>query len=115
VRPDKRDRASALNAAFALATGEFATFVQPGDLLSEHALHEVAVQLGEAPLLDLVYTDEDCVDASGQRDKVRFKPGWDPDLILADNYIGGLAVYRRTLIEAVDAVARGSRVPRTTI
>jgi O-antigen biosynthesis protein len=107
VRPDKLDRASALNAAFALATGEFVTFVQPGDLLSEHALYEVAVQLGEAPLLDLIYTDEDCVDASGQRDRVRFKPGWDPDLILADNYIGGLAVYRRTLIEAVGCCRKG--------
>jgi O-antigen biosynthesis protein len=107
VRLDKEDRATGRNAALDVATGEFVTFVQTGDLLSQHALYEVAVQLGEAPLLDLVYTDEDCVDASGQRSEVRFKPGWDPDLILADNYIGSLAVYRRSLVEAVGSCRRG--------
>ena len=90
-----------------MATGEFVTFVQAGDLLSEHALYEVAVQLGEVPALDLIYTDEDCIDASGQRGGVRFKPGWDPDLILADNYIGSLAIYRRSLIEAAGRCRKG--------
>ena len=107
MRLDNEDRATARNAAIDLVTGEFVAFVHAGDLLSEHALYEVAVQLGEVPLLDLVYTDEDCVDASGSRCGVRFKPGWDPDLILADNYIGSLAVYRRSLLEAVGRCRRG--------
>ena len=62
---------------------------------------------GKCLTLDLVYTDEDCIDASGQRGGVRFKPGWDPDLILADNYIGSLAIYRRSLIEAAGRCRKG--------
>jgi hypothetical protein len=38
--------ASGINDAISRATGEFVTFLQAGDLLSEHALYEVAVALG---------------------------------------------------------------------
>lgn len=105
-RLDTEDLATAWNAAIDSATGEFVTFVQPGDLLSEHALYEVTVRLGEIPL-DVVYTDEDSIDASGQRCEARFKPGWDPDLLLAENYVGSLAVYRRSVIEAVGRCRQG--------
>ena len=101
ARLDGEDRMIDWNAAINLATGDFVTFLCPGDLLSERALYEVAVELGRTPLPDLVYTDEDRIDASGRRCDVRFKPGWDPDLLLAENYVGNLAVYRRSLLDAV--------------
>jgi GT2 family glycosyltransferase len=107
ARLDGGDRATARNAAIDLATGEFVTFVRIGDLLSERALYEMAVELGKTPLPDLVYTDEDCIDGSGRRCDVRFKPDWDPDLVLAENYVGSLAVYRRSLIDAVGRCRQG--------
>ncbi len=95
------DRATAWNTGIALSTADFVSFVHSGDRLSERALYEVAVGLAKTPQLDLLYSDEDCIDDAGQRSDVRFKPGWDPDLVLAENYVGGFAVYRRSLIDAL--------------
>jgi GT2 family glycosyltransferase len=95
------DPTTVANAGLELATGEFVTFLQAGDLLPEQALHEVtAAFLAEGPA-DLVYTDEDTVDAAGRRLAPWFKPGWDPDLLLAQHYTGHLAVYRREVVNAV--------------
>jgi O-antigen biosynthesis protein len=76
-------------------------FLRAGDLLPEHALYEVALPLGGTEPIDILYTDHDEVDADGQRSNPWFKVGWDPDLLLAQDYVSDLAVYRRTLVEAV--------------
>jgi GT2 family glycosyltransferase len=101
------DVAAAGNTGLQAATGQFVTFLQSGDLLPEHALYEVAVQLGADTWADLVYTDEDWIDAVGQRSDPWFKPGWDPDLLLAHDYVGHLAVYRRILVETVGGLRSG--------
>ena len=92
--------ATAANAALSLATGEFVAFLRAGDILSEDALYEVAFALGGDGWPDIVYSDHDQLNADGQRANPWFKPGWDPDLLLGQNYISDLAVYRRTLVEA---------------
>jgi O-antigen biosynthesis protein len=78
-----------------------------GDLLAEHALYEVALEFGRGAHADIVYSDQDQVDAAGQRVNPWFKPGWDPDLLLAQQYISDLAVYRRTLIEEIGFLRPG--------
>ena len=92
---------AATNSALSLATGEFVTVLRSGDILPEHALYEVAFELGRNERTDIVYTDYDQIDRDGKRSNPWFKPGWDPDLLLAQDYISHLAVYRRTLVEAV--------------
>jgi GT2 family glycosyltransferase len=89
------------NAALTLATGEFVTILRGGDILPENALYEVAVELGRNAGIDIVYSDNDQVGPDGKRFGPWFKPGWDPDLLLAQDYLSQLAVYRRTLVEAV--------------
>ena len=96
--------AAAANAALDLATGEFVVFLRPGDLLSEHALYEVALAFGANPQTEIVYTDHDQIGAAGQRFSPWFKPGWDPDLLLAQDYISDLAAYRRTLVEEIGSL-----------
>jgi O-antigen biosynthesis protein len=96
--------ATATNAALSLATGEFVAFLRAGDILSEHALYEVAFALGGDGWPDIVYSDHDQLNFGGQRANPWFKPGWDPDLLLGQDYINDLAVYRRTLLEAVGYV-----------
>ena len=96
--------ATATNAALSLATGEFVAFLRAGDILSEDALYEVAFALGEDRWPDIVYSDNDQLNSDGQRANPWFKPGWDPDLLLGQGYISDLAVYRRTLVEAVGYV-----------
>jgi GT2 family glycosyltransferase len=93
--------ASATNTALDLATGEFVVFLGAGDILPEHALYEAAFSLGSDQEIDLLYTDHDYLGPDGQRSDPWFKPGWDPDLLLAQDYISNLTVYRRTLVEAV--------------
>jgi O-antigen biosynthesis protein len=92
---------AATNAALSLATGEFVTVLRSGDILPEHALYEVAFELGRNERTDIVYTDNDQIGPDAKRSSPWFKPGWDPDLLLAQDYISHLAVYRRTLVEAV--------------
>jgi len=96
--------ATATNAALSLATGEFVAFLRAGDILSEHALYEVVFALGGDGSPDIVYSDHDQLNFAGRRANPWFKPGWDPDLLLGQDYISELAVYRRTLVEAAGYV-----------
>ena len=99
--------AAATNAALDLAKGEFVAFLRIGDLLPEHALYEVAIEIAANPCADVVYSDNDQISAAGQRVNPWFKPGWDPDLLLAQDYISDLAVYRRTLVEEIGFLRPG--------
>jgi FkbM family methyltransferase len=92
---------NATNAALNFAKGEFVAFLRAGDILAEHALYEVAVALEGADWIDILYTDHDQLSPDGQRSDPWFKPGWDPDLLLAQDYISDLAVYRRALVKDV--------------
>jgi GT2 family glycosyltransferase len=93
--------AALTNAALKMATGEFVTFLRNGDRMPEHALYEVALALGRGERPDIVYSDHDYLDAQGRRSNPWFKPGWDPDLILTQDYFSDFAVYRRTLVEQI--------------
>lgn len=90
---------SALESALDLAGGELVGFLDPGDEVTPDALLEIAAayDLSDA---DLIYSDEDSRDAEGRRCSPVFKPGWSPDLLMSFNYIGRLAVYRRTLLDS---------------
>jgi len=98
---DAENSAAATNAALNLATGEFVAFLRSGDLLAEHALYEVAIEIAASPCADVIYSDDDQISADGRRINPWFKPGFDPDLLLAQDYINNLAVYRRTLVEEI--------------
>ena len=90
------------NASLALATGEFIGLLDSDDVLMPHALFEVVRALNEAPATDLIYSDEDKTDDTGEeRWDPFFKPDWSPDLLLTNNYICHFGVYRRSLIEAI--------------
>ena len=108
ARPGSVDSTAAItNAALELAKGEFVAFLRTGDLLPEHAVYEVAIEVAANPFANVIYTDNDEINAAGQRVNPWFKPGWDPDLLLAQHYIGALAVYRRTLIEEIGFLRPG--------
>jgi FkbM family methyltransferase len=91
------------NAAIRAATGEFVTFLRPADLLPEHALYEVAVELGRHPKADILYGDCDEITWEGQRRNPWFKPGWDPDLLLSQGYVNGPVTYRLTLLKQINS------------
>lgn len=111
LRVIDRDRhaepALAANAALARAEGGHILVLAEGDRLPPQALYELAVEISEFPQTELLYTDEDRIDFTGTRSAPRFKTGWDPDLLLAHDYIGGSAVYSRDAIEAAGGFRAG--------
>ena len=55
----------ATNSALEIATGEFIALLDNDDELPPHALFEVVKVLNERPELDVIYSDEDKIDAEG--------------------------------------------------
>jgi GT2 family glycosyltransferase len=99
--------AAATNAALNAATGEFVAFLRSGDILPENALYEAVFALGQNNRPDIVYSDCDHLNRDGRRTNPWFKPDWDPDLLLSQDYVTGLVVYRRTLVEAIGCLRPG--------
>jgi GT2 family glycosyltransferase len=92
---------AASNSALALAEGEYIAFLDHDDVLARHALAWIAEALNRNPEIDLIYSDEDKLDARGQRYEPFFKPDWSPDLLRSTNYICHLLVLRRALLERI--------------
>jgi GT2 family glycosyltransferase len=89
------------NSALALATGDYVSLLDSDDELTPHALFWVVNEILDYPDADIVYSDEDKLDADGRRYEPYFKPDWNPALILSANYVSHLGTYRRSLIEQV--------------
>jgi O-antigen biosynthesis protein len=64
-------------------------------------------ELNRHPEADLLYSDEDKVDHLGRRYEPHFKPDWNPDLFYSLNFAMHLAVYRRSVVEAMGGFREG--------
>ena len=102
LRRDTRGGIAATsNDALSLATGEFVALLDHDDTIAREALYLAAVELERNPALQLIYTDEDKIDEQEQRHSPYFKPEWNPDLFLAQNYISHLTFLRTDLVRRV--------------
>ena len=86
---------AATNSALSMATGDFVAFMDHDDILPPHALFEVAAEILANPTVELIYSDEDKIDETGQRFDPHFKTGWNPELLLGQNMIKHLCIARR--------------------
>ena len=93
--------AEATNSAFEIATGEYIALMDHDDVLRPHALAEVALTLAAHPHAQLIYSDEDKIDDEGRRFDPYFKPGWNPQLLLSQNYFNHLTVHTAENIRRV--------------
>jgi len=98
--------AEALKRSCSLAKGDYFIFLNQDSVVSPLALHHVAEALQEAPA-DLIYTDEDRLDADGRRVEPVFKPDWSPDLLLSCPYVGHLMALSREALERTGGVRPG--------
>ncbi len=89
------------NAAWQMASGDYVAFLDHDDTLAPHALAYVVQTLDRSPEADLIYSDEDKLDAKGKRFDPFFKPDWSPDLLLSENYICHLLVLRQDLVRKI--------------
>ena len=97
----------ASNSALDLAAGEFIALLDNDDLLSEHALFHLALAILDNPDAGLIYSDEDKIDAGGNRTAPYFKPDWNPDLFLSHNMISHLGCYRTDLVKKLRGFRAG--------
>ena len=97
----------ATNSALEIATGEFIALLDNDDELPPHALFEVVKVLNERPELDVIYSDEDKIDAEGNRFDPHFKADWSPDTLLGNNYISHLGVYRSSIVKSLGGFRKG--------
>ncbi len=95
------------NEAARLAQGEFLVFLDPGDRLAPDCLLELVRAFLEDPATDVVYSDDDRMDAAGRRSAPRFKPDWSPELLLSCPYLGGALAVRRRLFESLGRFRAG--------
>lgn len=97
----------ASNSALELCTGEYTALLDHDDELPPDALFWVTMALNENPNLELIYTDEDKIDANGRHFGHYFKPDWNPELLLGQNMISHLGVYRTTTMRRVGGFRKG--------
>jgi len=95
------------NEALSLATGDFVGFLDHDDELAPTALYEVVKALNINRDLDLIYSDEDKLDVSGQRCDPFFKPDYSIDLLLSCMYTCHFSVYRKKILMDICGLRTG--------
>ncbi|PYI91215.1 MAG: hypothetical protein DME97_14815 [Verrucomicrobia bacterium] len=95
------------NSALALATGDWCALLDQDDAFAEHALALVAREVDRHPDAGLIYSDEDKIDENGVRSNPFFKPDWNPELFLGQNYINHLGCYRADLLREIGGFREG--------
>jgi O-antigen biosynthesis protein len=105
-------RAESLNAALAVSQGDYVLPLTEGALLRPHALLDLASTIECVPSAQLVNSDEDRIDAAGQRSGWRFKPAWSPNLFEASDYVGELTLLRRDTVQRLAGWRSAGRTPQ---
>ena len=106
-RPVNGHIAEASNTALSMATGAYIALLDHDDELRPHALLEMAEAIVADPRRLVLYSDEDKIDALGRRFQPYFKPDWNPDLLLAQNYMCHLTVIEAALARSAGGFRRG--------
>jgi len=97
----------ASNSALAFATGDFIVLLDQDDELPAHSLYMVASVLNKNKNLEIIYSDEDKMDESGNRFDPYFKTDWNRELFYGQNMISHLGVYKHALIKKIGGFREG--------
>lgn len=92
---------AATNDALAMAEGDFVVLLDNDDELVEVALEYMAGAIGAHPRADVLYSDEDKLDAEGLPCQPTLKPAWSPELLASTAYTCHLTVLRRSLVNRI--------------
>ncbi|HEY2028432.1 MAG TPA: glycosyltransferase family 2 protein [Myxococcales bacterium] len=92
---------SSAAAAFERGKGDWVIVLDAGGALAEPALFLFARAVADGAEPDVVYADEDRLDPSGLPADPAFKPDWNPDLFLSQNYIGRACAHRRARLQEI--------------
>ncbi|GMV28326.1 MAG: hypothetical protein AMXMBFR59_04510 [Rhodanobacteraceae bacterium] len=107
IRAEQGGIAANTNSALDLATGDYVVFLDHDDLLHRDALACLAMTVTAGTAGDIVYSDHDCLGPDGRRRNPFFKPDWNPDLFLAQMYLGHFVAIRRELVVRAGGLRTG--------
>jgi GT2 family glycosyltransferase/glycosyltransferase involved in cell wall biosynthesis len=99
IRRAKRNSgiSGASNLAAEMATGPYIAMLDNDDTLHADALLEIARALVKDPGIDVIYTDEDKIDAQGRVIDTYHKPDWSPEHLESVMYVLHMMVVRKRL------------------
>lgn len=83
----------ALNRNLQLVSGDFVCLLTSDALLSPDALFLLAEAVSQHPEAKLLYGDEDELDLQGCRTRPSFKPDWNWELLLSQDYVSSFVVF----------------------
>lgn len=95
------------NDALAMATGEVCGFLDHDDTLAPDALLCMAEALVAHPDAQLIFSDEDKLDADGERTRPFFKPDWDEEWIRTTNCVLHFTVVPTATLRELGGLATG--------
>jgi glycosyltransferase involved in cell wall biosynthesis len=96
------------NVGIEAASGDYVCFLDHDDTLDPGALAENALVINKHPKADLIYSDEDKIDDSGEYySNPHYKPGFSIDLLRSVNYITHFVVTRIDLVKEVGGIRLG--------
>jgi len=98
---------AASNSALALAQGDYVALLDHDDQLHPLALFYVAQAINQHPNCEVIYSDEDKLTQSGQRVEPYYKSDFDMDLLLSQNMVSHLGVYKTARVQEVGGFREG--------
>jgi glycosyltransferase involved in cell wall biosynthesis len=99
--------AHATNSAMELVDAPWVALLDHDDALRPHTLAEIVLEINRHPSAQIIYTDEDKVDANGLRYDPFFKPDFSLELVRSQNYLNHLTVHRTQNIRSVGGLGPG--------
>lgn len=97
----------ASNSALALASGNFFALLDHDDVIPDHALFMVAQSINRHPEAKMFFSDEDKLNADGERTAPYFKSDWNREMMLAQNMFTHLAVFEAALVREAGGFRKG--------
>ena len=95
------------NKSLEISKGKFVVLMDHDDEIRPHSLLRLAQVYNQNPSVCVIYTDEDKIDEHGNRSCPYFKPDWNPDLILSQNYMCHLFCASRELVLSAGKFRKG--------
>lgn len=96
-----------IRAGLAAAPSPWIVLLRHDALLRPDALALLAAALRERPEAQALYGDEDGLTETGSRVDPAFKPRFNPDLLLAQDYFGPVFAVHRSALERVGGIRHG--------